>query len=121
MLNNYIKDTTYKVVFPYSSDSSLLLSKSGEVASQVRGRFNKKIFFFPDVKDKSGFLAELFTSVFPTGNYGFISDNLSDYGDFKWINELPYVSYEERNLIIKINNEKFRHAQALRVLESSLS
>lgn len=121
LLMKYIKDTVYKVVFPDSLDPTLLLSKSGEIVSKFTNGRTKKIFFFPDIKDKAGFLSELFTNVFPSGKYGFISNNLSDYGDFKWINEFPYLSHKERKIKIEINNEKIRHEKALKELERCLA
>ncbi|WNK46941.1 hypothetical protein RM150_22530 (plasmid) [Pantoea agglomerans] len=121
LLVKYIKDTVYKVVFPDSLDSTLLLSKSGEIVSKFIDGRTKKIFFFPDIKDKAGFLSELFTNVFPSGKYGFISDNLSDYGDFKWINKFPYLSHKERKITIEINNEKIRYEKALKELERCLA
>lgn len=121
LLNKHIKDAIYNVVFPQSLDSTLLMSKSGEVVSKVSEWNTKVLFFFPDIRDKAGFLAELFTSVFPSEKYDFISKNLSDYGDFRWINDFPYLSHNERKININIATEKARHEKALNTLEHSLT
>lgn len=122
LLKKYLKNSDYNVVFPSShADLTLLLSKSGEIVSKVHDGYFKKIFYFPNIKDKAGFLAELFTTTFPSGDYGFISRNLSDYGDFKWINYFPYLSHNERSIKVNIEMEKTRHAKALKTLEENLN
>jgi hypothetical protein len=122
LLKKYLKNSDYSVVFPFShADIVLLLSKSGEIVSKVNDGYYKKVFYFPNIKDKAGFLAELFTTTFPSGDYGFITRNLSDYGDFKWINDFPYLSHNERTIKINIEMEKTRHANLLKTLEENLS
>lgn len=121
LLMKYTKNTQYKVIFPYStSDDELLNSKSGEIVSKLMKTNCKQIFFFPDIIDKAGFLTELFTNVFASEDYGFISQHLTEFGCFKWINDYPYISHEEREIINDINTEKNRHIQCLNNLEAKL-
>lgn len=121
LLLKYSKGSEYIVIFPYSTtDDTLLLSKSGEIVSKSTELHSKKIFFFPDIKDKAGFLTELFTNVFASENYGFITQHLSEFGSFKWINDYPYISHEERRIISEIETERDRHIQCLNDLELQL-
>lgn len=119
-LEKYLPQSNYNFVFQVyrgakSEDLPLLVNEAGECVSFLRKMGSKIVFFFPEIYDKAGFLLDLFNNVLPDINvFGGIFPN---HGSFKWINDFSYISLDERNKIIDIENEIKRHEETMSSLK----
>ncbi|MCU6280759.1 hypothetical protein [Enterobacter cloacae] len=116
-LSKYIANSSYKFVFTdlWGSDTPLLTNEAGENVAMMRLVDNKSIIFLPSIDDKKGFLLELFDKVLPEHpNFKIL---FPDNGSFSWISNPSYISTEERNKIIDIENELKRHEETIALLK----
>ncbi|KAF6657436.1 hypothetical protein HFD91_15835 [Enterobacteriaceae bacterium EKM102V] len=119
-LERYLPNSNYNFVFNLikgdkSTDVPLLRNEAGEDVCFIRKMGSKLVFFLPEIYDKPGFLFDLFNNVLP--DIGFSKEIFPNHGNFKWIKYFDYISLEERNKIIDIENEKSRHQEALSSLQ----
>ncbi|HFF8945631.1 TPA: hypothetical protein ACGE6U_003147 [Serratia marcescens] len=119
-LEKYLPQSNYNFVFPVhrgekSQDLPLLVNEAGECVAFLRKMGSKVVFFFPEIYDKAGLLLDLFNNVLP--DIGFCSEIFPSHGSFKWINDLSYISLDERNKLIDIDNEIKRHEETLSYLK----
>lgn len=119
-LSKYLEDSHYKIIFKYPSakaDTPLLLNESNEVISMIRRMGdNKTIILLPVIAKKEEFLAELLDKVLP--EHPDFTSFFPNNGSFSWITKPSYISIEERNKIIDIENELARHDEAIAALKS---
>lgn len=119
-LSKYLEDSHYKLIFKYPSakvDTPLLLNDSNEVISMIRRMGdNKTIILLPVIAKKEEFLAELLDKVLP--EHPDFTSLFPNNGSFSWITNPSYISIEERNKIIDIENELARHDEAIAALQS---
>lgn len=119
-IEKYLPNSNYNFVFQVykgnkSNDVPLLINEAGENVSFIRRMGSKLVFFLPEIYDKAGFLFDLFNNVLP--DIGFSKEIFPNHGSFKWIKDFDYISLDERNKIIDIENEKSRHEEALSSLQ----
>lgn len=119
-LEKYLPQSNYNYVFQVyrgenSQDLPLLVNETGECVAYLRTMGSKVVFFFPRIHDKAGLLLELFNNVLP--DLVFCSQIFPSHGSFKWINDFSYISLDERNKLIDIDNEKKRHEETLSLLK----
>lgn len=119
-LEKYLPESNYNLVFQlYSGEKSpdlpLLVNEAGECVAFLRRMDSKVVFFFPEIYDKAGLLLDLFNNVLP--DIGFCGEIFPNHGSFKWINDFSYISLDERNKLIDIDNEVRRHEQTLSSLK----
>ncbi|MCQ0908010.1 hypothetical protein [Klebsiella pneumoniae] len=115
-LEKYLSQSSYKFVFPIHQggkfqDLPLLVNEAGECVSYLTIMDSKVVFFFPEIYDKEGLLLDLFNNVLP--DVGFCSEMFPNHGSFKWIKDFSYISLDERNKLIDIDNEIKRHEETL--------
>ncbi|MFG6090750.1 hypothetical protein [Enterobacter soli] len=119
-LEKFLPQSKYNFVFQVhqgekSQDLPLLVNEAGECVAFLRKMGSKLVFFFPQIYDKAGLLLDLFNNVLPDiGLFGGIFPN---HGSFKWINDFSYISLDERNKLIDIDNEIKRHEETLSSLK----
>ena len=116
-LSKYITNSSYKLVFTnlWGNDTPLLTNEAGENVAMMRLVDNKSIIFLPSIDDKKGFLLELFDKVLPEHpNFKIL---FPENGSFSWISNPSYISIEERNKIIDIENELKRHEETIALLK----
>ena len=119
-LEKYLPQSNYNFVFQVnraekSQDLPLLVNEAGECIAFIRRMGSKVVFFFPEIYDKAGLLLELFNNVLP--DIGFCGEIFPNHGNFKWINDFSYISLDERNKLIDIDNEIERHEETLSSLK----
>lgn len=119
-LEKYLPQSNYNFVFQIyeggkSQDCPLLVNEVGECVAFIRKMGSKIVFFFPEIYDKAGLLLDLFNNVLPDVN--FCDEIFPNHGSFKWINDFSYISLDERNKLIDIDNEIKRHEQTLSSLK----
>ncbi|WP_226892914.1 hypothetical protein [Pantoea vagans] len=119
-IERYLPNTNYNFVFNLikgdkSTDVPLLRNAAGEDVCFIRKMGSKLVFFLPEIYDKPGFLFDFFNNALP--EIGFSKEIFPNHGSFKWIKDFDYISLEERNKIIDIENEKSRHEEALSSLQ----
>lgn len=119
-LEKYLPQSNYKYVFPVyggekSPDLPLLVNEAGECVAFRRRMGSKVVFFFPAIYDKAGLLLDLFNNILP--DIGYCDKIFPNHGKFKWINDFSYISLDERNKLIDINNEIERHKKTLLFLK----
>ncbi|EOV9667151.1 hypothetical protein ACN5LN_004143 [Cronobacter malonaticus] len=119
-LEKYLPQSKYNLVFQVyggekSQDCPLLVNEAGECVAFIRKMGSKVVFFFPEIYEKAGLLLELFNNVLP--DIGFCNEIFPNHGSFKWINDFSYISLDERNKLIDIDNEMKRHEETLSSLK----
>lgn len=119
-LDKYLPQSNYNFVFQIyrgekSQDLPLLVNEAGECVAFLRKMGSKLVFFFPEIYDKAGLLLDLFNNILP--DIYFFSDIFPNHGSFKWINDFSYISLDERNKLIDIDNEMERHKENLSSLK----
>jgi len=116
-LVKYISESSYSIVFQhtYDYDTPLLINEAGEKIAILRKVDNKNVIFLPAIKDKGGLLTELFEKVLP--EHADFKDLFPENGSFSWISNPSYISIEERNKIIDIENELKRHEETMTSLQ----
>lgn len=119
-LEKYLPQSNYNFVFQVyrgekSQDLPLLDNEAGECVAFIRKMGSKAVFFFPEIYDKAGLLLDLFNNVLP--DVDFYSEIFPNHGSFQWINDFSYISLDERNKLIDIDNEIKRHEETLLCLK----
>ncbi|MEQ9917763.1 hypothetical protein ABRQ01_13940 [Pectobacterium aroidearum] len=116
-LSKYIANSSYKLVFTHlwGYDTPLLTNEAGENVAMMRFVDNKSIIFLPSIDDKKGFLLELFDKVFP--EHPDFKILFPENGSFSWMSNPSYISIEERNKMIDIENELKRHEETIALLK----
>lgn len=119
-LEKYLPQSKYNFVFQVyrdekSQDLPLLVNEAGECVAFLRWMGSKVVFFFPEIYDKAGLLLDLFNNVLP--DIDFCGEIFPNHGNFKWINDFSYISLDERNKLIDIDNEIKRHEETLSSLK----
>jgi hypothetical protein len=116
LLSKYINSIEYGTVFYHpkvwdgsknQNDSNfvpLLLNERGEIVSYAHFVKKTSIFVFPDVLEKSAFVAELFKTFLPE----ILPELFPFHGEFKWLESGEYPLPGEQDLIdqrIQIEDE----------------
>lgn len=119
-LEKYLPQSNYHFVFPvYLGENyqalPLLVNETGECVALLRKIGSKIVFFLPEIYDKAGLLFDLFNNVLP--DTSFCGEIFPNHGSFKWINDFSYISLDERNKLIDIDNEIKRHEETLSSLK----
>lgn len=119
-LEKYLTGSSYNFVFRInrgegSYDIPLLENEAGEVVSFVRFMGNKIAIFLPEVDKKADLLFELFDQVLPDLQ-GF-SEIFPNHGSFGWVKDFAYISVDERNKALAIEEEIKRHTSTLASLK----
>lgn len=118
-LSKYLSGSHYNIVFRNlvtSMDTPLLSNDAGDITGFIRrDPDNKHIIFLPQIQNKEGFLAELLDKVLP--EHPDFSDLFPNNGSFSWISNPAYISVEERNKILDIENEIKRHEETIQALK----
>ena len=116
-LSKYIANSSYKLVFTHlwGYDTPLLTNEAGEIVAMMRFVDNKSIIFLPSIDDKKGFLLELFDKVLP--EHPDFKILFPENGSFSWMSNPSYISIEERNKIIDVENELKRHEETIALLK----
>ena len=119
-INKYLEGSYYNFTFrirtgEHSTDTPLLINESTDVVSCLRIINNKMVFFLLSIKDQAGFIEDLFLNILPDlkGFDSFFPEN----GKFKWTKDFSYISVEERNKSLEIEEELKRHALTLTSLK----
>ncbi|MEY1236086.1 hypothetical protein AB7102_00775 [Providencia manganoxydans] len=117
-LFKYLEDSCYHVAFNYIGDNEIVLAKNetDNIVSLLSIVENKFLFFFPNIKNKSDFLNELFDSVLP--DIPRFSKIFPNSGTFQWINNNSYITHEEKLKLEKIHELKRDFNEKLALLES---
>lgn len=115
-LEKYLPQSNYNFVFQVyrggkSQDLPLLANETGECVAFLRKMGSKVVFFLPEIYDKAGLLSDLFNNILP--DISFCGAIFPNHGNFKWINDFSYISLDERNKLIDIDNEIKRHEETL--------
>lgn len=115
-LEKYLPQSNYNFVFRVhrdvkSEDIPLLVNEAGECVAFIRKMGSKLVFLFPKIYEKEGFLLDLFNNVLP--DISLFSEIFPNHGSFKWINDFSYISLDERNKLIDIDDEIKRHEETL--------
>lgn len=116
-LKKHLKDSEYNITFHYNAqnDIPLLQNDAGNVVAKIRKNGEKICIFLPVIADKDNLLIELFEKVLP--EHPDFSDLFPNNGNFEWVKDFSYISIDERNKIIDIENEIDRHKTTLVNLE----
>lgn len=119
-LEKYLPQSKYNFVFQVyqgenSQDIPLLVNEAGECVAFLRRMGSKVVFFFPEIHDKAGLLLDLFNNILP--DIGFSGEIFPNHGSFKWINDFSYISLDERNKLVDIDDEIKRHEETLLFLK----
>lgn len=118
-LSKYLSEAHYDIIFdnPIDGvDTPLLSNDADQVVGMLhRGEDNKIIIFLPQINNKEDLLAELFDKVLP--EHPDFSSLFPNNGSFSWMSNPSYISIEERNKIVDIENEYKRHDEAIKTLK----
>lgn len=119
-LEKYLAQSKYNFVFKISlgaksEDIPLIVNEAGECVAFLRKMGSKLVFFFPEIYNKADLLLELFNNVLP--DISIFDEIFPNHGSFKWINDFSYISLDERNKLIDIDNEIRRHEETLSSLK----
>lgn len=117
-LSKYLEGSFYTVVFPNlitRHDTPLVSNDAGEITGFIRrDPDNKLIICLPQIHNKEDFLSELLDKVLP--EHPDFSSLFPNNGSFSWISKPAYISVEERNKILDIENEIKRHEETIQSL-----
>lgn len=118
-LSKHLSESHYEIIFDYpidNVDTPLLSNDAGQVIGMIhRDEGNKTIIFLPQIKNQEDLLAELFDKVLP--EHPDFSSLFPNNGSFSWMSKPSYISIEERNKIVDIENEYKRHDEAIKTLK----
>lgn len=119
-IEKYLPNSNYNYTFNIrtdnnSSDIPLILNEADEVVSFIRVMGNKITFFLPEIDEKDDFLFEMFDKVLP--DIPKFCDIFPNHGSFKWMNDFSYISLEERNKMLDIEEEYKRHEKSISSLK----
>lgn len=119
-LEKYLIGSSYNFVFRIdkserSQDIPLLESEAGEIVSFIKFMGDKIVIFLPEIDKKADLLFELFDQVLPDLS-GF-TDIFPNNGSFGWVKDFSYISVEERNKALAIDEEIKRHDSTLASLK----
>ena len=112
-LVKHLDGSHYNIVFEqiFSSDDVLLQNDAGNVVGFIRNHVNKTLIFLPAIEKKEELILDLFMNVMPS-----IEEfkQFFPYNDsFSWVSDFSYISIEEKNKVIEIQEEHDRHQQIL--------
>lgn len=115
-LAKYLDDAVYSVAIQqYSSDTVLAVNDANETVSLIRYMQNKIVMILPSLENKEDFLSELFEKILPEHpDFKILFPNNENY---TWTKDFSYISIEERNKSIEINDEFKRHEERLALLQ----
>ncbi|ELI8239626.1 hypothetical protein ACO2E8_004198 [Yersinia enterocolitica] len=119
-IEKYLPGSCYNFMFHTYRDSQyedipLLLNEADEVVSFIRFMGDKIVFLLPKIDNKAAFLLELFDKVL--ADLSIFKDIFPNHGSFRWVKDYSYISIEERNKSIDIDEEIKRHEKNLATLK----
>jgi len=122
-LSKYLSESHYEIIFDYpidNVDTPLLSNDAGQLIGMIhRDEANKTIIFLPQIKNQGDLLAELFDKVLP--EHPDFSSLFPNNGSFSWMSKPSYISIEERNKIVDIENEHKRHEETIQTLKEQFN
>lgn len=115
-LEKYLDEALYSVaIHKYGNDTVLAVNDSNEPISVLRKVQNKYVMVLPDLKNKDEFLCELLEKVLP--EHKELGSLFPENDNFSWTRDFSYISTQERNQIIAIEEELKSHEQRLALLK----
>ncbi|MBZ6397555.1 MULTISPECIES: hypothetical protein [Pantoea] len=115
-LGKYLAEASYSLVIRrFVNDNVLAVDDSNEPVSVLRRIGEKYVMVLPDIKNKDEFLCELFSKVLP--EHKDLGSLFPENDNFSWTHDFSYISIEERNKILAIEEELKSHEEKLASLK----
>jgi len=115
-LGKYLAEASYRVAIRrFGNDNVLAVNDSNEPVSVLRKIGEKYVMVLPDIKNKDEFLCELFEKVLP--EHKDLGSLFPENDNFSWTHDFSYISIEERNKILAIEEELKSHEEKLASLK----
>jgi hypothetical protein len=95
----------------------LLLNEREQIISYAHFIEESIIFVFPDIKEKTSFVSELFKTYLPD----ILPDIFPFHGEFGWLNNGEYLLPEESKLLLQKNEIEEKYVKDINDIEESIA